>query len=79
MEGISKKDVAVVETPDYLNVNKLAIQYSDGVIFSSASVNKDVENSVINSGKPYLPFIDNETYIDEYSNFYEKILASQNE
>jgi starch synthase len=79
IDGISKKDVTVVENPDYVNINKLAIQYSDGVIFSSASVNKDVEASVINSGKPYLPFIDNENYIDEYASFYEKILASNNE
>jgi starch synthase len=79
IEGISKKDLTVVENPDYLGINKLAIQYSDGLILSSASVNKDVEASVISSGKPYLPFIDNENYIDEYAAFYEKILASDSE
>jgi starch synthase len=79
IEGISKKDIAIAENPDYLNLSKLAIQYSDGVIISSESINKEVEASVINSGKPYLPFIDNENYIDEYATFYEKILASDNE
>jgi starch synthase len=76
LDGITKKDVNTVEEPDYVNINKLAIQYSDGLIFSSASINKDVESAVKASGKPFLPFIDNESYIDEYSAFYDKVLAT---
>lgn len=79
IDGISKKDVSVLETPDYLNINNLAIQFSDGVIIANESVNKQVEQSVISSGKPYLPYVDGDSYIDEYAAFYEKILSLQSE
>ena len=75
IDGINKKDVAVAENPDYVNMSKLAIQYSDGVIFANANVNPEVKEYVDASGKPHLPFNGLENYLDEYEQFYEKILA----
>ena len=75
IDGISKKDVAVVDQPDFLNLTKLAVQFSDGIIIANDKVEQQVKDHVIGSGKPYLPFNGSENYIDEYSQFYEKILT----
>jgi starch synthase len=75
VDGITKKDVTVAEQPDFVNVSKLAIQYSDGVIFANENINPDIKQHVEASGKPFLPFTGLDNYVDEYEKFYEKILA----
>ena len=75
MDGITKKDVTVLENTDFVSVSKLAIQYSDGVIIANDNVNHDLKKHIETCGKPYLPFNGMENYIDEYAQFYEKILA----
>jgi starch synthase len=78
IDGINKKDVTLLETPDFLNVSKLAIQYSDGIIIANENVNAALKEHVKATGKPWLPFNGLENYIDEYADFYEKILAETN-
>jgi starch synthase len=79
MDGITKKDVSILENPDYLSINKLAFQYSDGIIIASDPIEQSMKESVENSGKPFLYFNNSENYIDEYALFYEKILAESND
>jgi starch synthase len=79
MDGIGKKDVTVLESPDLLSVSKLAVQYSDGIIIGNANVNQQLQEHIATSGKPHLPFNGMENYIDEYAQFYEKILAQNND
>jgi starch synthase len=79
MDGITKKDVSILENPDYTTINKLAIQYADGIIIASDPIDPEVKTSIENSGKPYLNYNNSENYIDEYALFYEKILAETNE
>ena len=78
MDGITKKDLQIVENPDFLNVTKLAVQYSDGIILANSNVNPLVEEHVKTSGKSFLPFNGTENIIDEYAVFYEKILSESN-
>jgi len=75
IDGIGKKDVTLLENPDFINVSKLAIQYSDGIIIANQNVNPVLKEHIETTGKPWLPFNGMEGYIDEYSNFYEKILS----
>lgn len=74
VQGISEKDVTLLSTPDYLNINKLAINNSDGIIIGSPDVNPDLINYLKKNKKPYLDYQDDNVYIDEYSDFYDKIL-----
>jgi len=74
-DGISSSDIEDVEDPTFENLTKLAVNYSDGVIFGSPQINEKAEKFVANSGKPYLTFKNNDEYIDAYSDFYDKILA----
>jgi len=76
MEGISSDDVSVIQKPDFVQVNKMAIDHSDGVIIASQELDQDVLDYVKNSGKPVLDFVGNEEYIDAYSEFYEQILGN---
>lgn len=78
IDGISKKDVALLENPDFVNFSKLAMQYSDGIIIANENVNPALQEHVKTLGKPWLPYNGIENYIDEYSNFYEKVLSGSN-
>ncbi len=74
-EEIKKEDIKVLEEPTYANLNKLGIQYSDGIIMGSQTLNPEVEKAIKESGKPVLEYQDPESYIDAYNDFYDKILS----
>lgn len=75
-EGVSAKDVSIVKTPTYTNVNKLAFDYSDGIIFNNLEVESELKEYAEKSGKPILEYSNQDEYIDEYSNFFDKIMES---
>ena len=74
-EGITKKDLEVVNTPDYLNICKLAINMSDGVIYGTSKIHPSLKKYVESLDKPVLPYQNEETYIKAYSEFYDKVLS----
>lgn len=74
MEGISKKDVEILREPTYENLLKLAVNFSDGVILGSPTVNGQVLEYINTAKKPLLPYQDSENYIDIYDEFYNQIL-----
>jgi starch synthase len=78
IDGINKKDITILENPDFTNLSKLAIQYSDGLIIGNPNVNEALKEHIAASGKSWLPFNGMENYIDEYADFYEKVLAENN-
>jgi len=73
LEGITPDDVKPLEDPNYVNVSKLAIDYSDGVIKGTESINSDVEGYIKSQNKLFLDHQPKETYIDAYNDFYEKV------
>lgn len=79
MEGISKKDVSLLETPDYLNLMKLGVNYSDGVVIVNDRVNNDLVKHIETSGKPYIRHDNQEgnNYTQDYSLLYDKILLQK--
>jgi starch synthase len=78
VDGIEKSDVeAVAKTPNYLNLNRLAIDYSDAVIKGSDKINSDVEKYIKKSGKMSLEFKNKEEYVAAYSEFYDAVLAEE--
>lgn len=74
MEGISKKDVEILREPTYENLLKLAVNFSDGVILGSPTINGQVIEYINTVKKPLLPYQDSENYIDLYDEFYNQIL-----
>lgn len=74
-DGIDKDDIDLISEPTYLNWMKLAINYSDGIIYGSQEIESDVKNYVAQSGLPSLEYHSEDAYIDAYSDFYDKILS----
>jgi starch synthase len=74
-DGISMDDLEVIDDPDYENLMKLSINFSDGIVFGSKTINPNIEKYVKKSGLPYIDYQPAESYIDVYSEFYDKILS----
>jgi starch synthase len=74
LEGITKEDVEVLSDPNYENVCKLGINYSDAVIKGSENINANVESHIKSTDKLFLDYQPEETYIDAYNDFYDKVL-----
>ena len=79
LEGIQDTDIpfAVGESIDPVVLNKLAIQYSDGVIQASRDINSEITDYVQKTGIPFLGYQDPENYIDAYNDFYNKIVGNE--
>jgi starch synthase len=73
-DEINAQDLNALETLDYLAINKLAIQYADGIIKGCPNVNSDVNKAIEESGLPFLDYQSEDAYVEAYDNFYDKIL-----
>lgn len=74
-EEITEGDAETIREPSYVNMNKLAIEYSDGIIIGSKDINEELRKAIDASGKPVLEYQAEETYIDAYNEFYEQVLG----
>ncbi|MFO8000587.1 MAG: glycogen/starch synthase [Marinilabilia sp.] len=73
LEGITDKDVEVLNPASFANLTKLAIDHSDGIIKGSENINPEVEQYIKNSGKPFLEYQPENKYIDAYNEFYDSL------
>lgn len=73
-DGIDPESLGLVKDPDFVNVSKLAVKFSDGVIIGSPDVNEDLIKHLSEIDKPVLEYKDENEYIDAYNEFYDKIL-----
>ncbi|GHS90944.1 glycogen synthase [Bacteroidia bacterium] len=77
IEGVTNNDLkGIKENPDFEAVLKLAIDFSDGVIQGSESINPNLISYI--EGKDNLPFLSYqspEIYVDKYNDFYDSILT----
>ena len=74
---MTSKDVGLVKDPTHANVNKLAFEYSDGIIFNGKEVEEELRKYAEQSGKPVLEYSNQEEYIDSYSEFFDKIIENK--
>jgi starch synthase len=76
IEGVTQNDIKQLkEAPNYLNLSKLAIDFSDGVIAGSPGIRHDIIDYV--QGKENLRFLsyqNEDNYVDEFNKFYDQIL-----
>ncbi|MBK6344918.1 MAG: glycogen/starch synthase [Bacteroidales bacterium] len=77
LDGITNKDLKHFKKPTYVNMMKAAIDFSEGVIIGSETVNQELLDYINESGKPMLPYQPLDRFVDNYNNFYDKILISQ--
>jgi starch synthase len=74
LEGMTPKDAELIQEPTYINLSKLAVHYADAIIQGSENINPEILNFIQSSGKLFLGCQPEETYIEAYNNFYDKIL-----
>ncbi len=69
------EDLTIASDPTHNNLQKLGAQYADAVIMGEDTINDDL-NTYISSlnNKPILECQPEESYISEYSQFYDTIL-----
>ncbi|HLN20255.1 MAG TPA: glycogen/starch synthase [Bacteroidales bacterium] len=73
-DGIDGESLKLVKNPDFVNVSKLAIKFSDGIITGSPNINEELKKHLATINKPVLEYKDENEYIDAYNEFYDKIL-----
>ena len=74
-EGVARKDVALLKDPTYTNINKLAFQYADGIIFNHKDVDDELRSFAADLKKPTLEYPGEQSYVEAYSDFFDKILG----
>lgn len=75
LEGIKSDDLSSIKGKEinFEALSKLAVDFSDGVIQSSKTVNKELLKYVADQKKKFLPYADKEDYADDYINFYDSL------
>ena len=74
LEGVSKDDFAGLAPFNFENLSKLAINFSDGIIQGDPEANQNIIDYAKGSGKPFLDFQDEESYVDAFNKFYDDLL-----
>ena len=69
-DGIDINEISVINDPTFVNLSKLAIDYSDATIKGSENIHTELESYMKNSKKPFLDYQTKEEYIDAYFDFY---------
>lgn len=81
--GVKGKDLDKMEKPNGINLAKLAIQYSDGVIYGAPKLNDEIEAAIKGASLPTLPYMEiqmeNAEYIKEYNRFFDSITGGDEE
>lgn len=74
-DGIDGESLKMIKNPNFINISKLAIKYSDAVIIGSLEINEELKKYIENINKPVLSYHDEDSYIDAYNDFYDKLLS----
>ncbi len=69
-DGISEDSIQLLTTPNYNNLLKIAVDYSDAVILASEEIPEELQNYISNLQKPVLPYVSLQEFEETYANFY---------
>jgi starch synthase len=75
ISDMREKDIAAYKGKelDYINLSKLAIDFSDGVSQITENANPQLLDYVRDTKKPFLQFQGKENYITQFAEFYDKL------
>ncbi|KUK60678.1 MAG: Starch synthase catalytic domain protein [Bacteroidetes bacterium 38_7] len=77
LAGIKEKHLTNYKKGTFVGLMQGALDFADGAIIASQNVNPEILNYLNQKNIPILPLQDEETYIDAYNDFYEKILKNE--
>jgi starch synthase len=72
-QGFDATAIDAIKDGTFTNLNKLAIQYSDAVVQVSEEVNKDILDFVNSTSTKFVPFVNEDQQVEEYSKLYDEI------
>ena len=79
-EHLKKSDAAAMKEADGINLAKLAIQYSDGIVCGVESPESELMEAVKARKLPVLPYTrvsaDDAGYVKDYDAFYDNIISN---
>ena len=75
LDGVDLEDVAELSNPTATEVYKYAAKWSDGIIIGSDGIDSTLEEEIKKMDKPLLEFQTEESYVEEYNNFYDSVLS----
>lgn len=73
-DGVVEEDLALAKDPSHANLQKLGAAYADAVIYGDETINSELKSFISALDKPVLDYQPEETYIEEYSQFYDAVL-----
>jgi starch synthase len=69
-DNINEDAIKHLDKPSYINLMKVAIDYSDALIKGSEEIPKELEAYLKASNKPVLEYFSLEEFAEPYSEFY---------
>ncbi len=75
LDGVDIEDVADLSAPSAKEVYKFAAKWSDGIIVGSESLDPELEEYIKGLDKPILEYQNEDSYVEEYNNFYDSVLS----
>jgi len=69
-DEISEDSVSKLKVPNYNNLLKVAVDYSDAVILAAEEIPEDLNTHITNLEKPVLPYVPIQEFEEAYANFY---------
>jgi len=77
INGVDESIVPLFDNPNYVNLTKAALKYSDAVIMGSENLNPELVDFVKTLDVPVLDFQNDDTYIDQYNEFYNEVMVPE--
>lgn len=77
LPGISVKDLKHYKKPTYVSMIKAAIDFSDAVVMGHQQIHPEINQYILESGKPVLPYQAGADYIDVYNKFYDGLIVPE--
>ena len=69
-DEIDDSKIENLSTPNYVNLMKNAVDFSDGLIKASPELPSDLDQYINNSDKPFLEYQYPEAFAEAYTEFY---------
>ncbi len=73
-DSIKKEKLNIIEKPSFVNLQKISVNYSDGLIFASQSIADEVKNHVKEQKIETLDFVERANFVPSYLAFYKKFI-----
>ncbi len=73
-DDVSEKEAIEIKEPSVLNMHKLAIRYSDGIVLGDETLNNELSSYITDTEKTVLEYHNEDTIIDAHQEFYSAVL-----